>query len=233
MAKQRMQPIAAFQALRRLIADPEQTHEVFTVIRALSGSALDRGFRRFTNTATGRMILREKRNLLDTLNNREALAELPAQSLARHYLNFVQTENLTADGLVEASEEIDYAENGPSFALFATRQRDMHDLWHTLTRYGRDELGEALLLAFTYAQSRNRGIGIICLAGCLELSKTYGRGVFRAAYQAYRDGKNAAWLPAQDWEYLLTQPIDEVRQALRIPEPVQYSTLRSEAIAAA
>ena len=52
--------------------------------------------------------------------------------------------------LVEASEEqADALDADSDLALFATRQRDMHDLWHVLTEYGRDELGEACLLGFT------------------------------------------------------------------------------------
>jgi ubiquinone biosynthesis protein COQ4 len=110
--------------------------------------------------------------------------------------------------------------------LFANRQRDMHDLWHTLTNYGRDELGEVCLLAFTCAQSANRGLAFITLVGTFQLSKQYGLGVPQAVLRAYRDGKQAAWLPAQDWETLLTQPIGSVRAQLNIRPPARYQALR-------
>lgn len=233
MPTQRMQPIVAWRALRRLIADPEQTHEVFTVIRALSGRALENGLARFRETETGRRILADEIDLLDTLLNREALATLPQSSLGRQYLSFVSREDITADGLVAASEEdgeFKYLEG--DLARFGMRQRDMHDLWHTLTDYGRDELGEALLLAFTYAQTKNRGIGVICLAGCMKLSQRYGSGVFSAAWRAYKAGRRAAWLPGQDWEALLAQPVDEVRQQLGIEPPEAYFELRTDAVTA-
>lgn len=230
--RDRMQPIVAFRALRRLIADPEQTHEVFAVIRALSGPALQNAYMRFADTEVGRKVLREEIDLLDTLNDREALAALPANTLGRHYLHFVTSENLSANGLVEASEDGELRDLEGGIARFGTRQRDMHDLWHTLTEYGRDELGEACLLAFTYAQTRNRGIGVICLAGCMKLSEHYGSGVYRAAWAAYQDGKRAAWLPAQDWEHLLTLPIDEVRRSLSIDEPKDYRALRGDLVMA-
>ncbi|NKB98581.1 MAG: hypothetical protein GKR90_08840 [Pseudomonadales bacterium] len=233
MPSNRMQPIVAWRALRRLIADPEQTQEVFTVIRALSGPALENGLARFRQTEFGQRVLAEEIELLDTLLDREALSTLPQSSLGRHYLSFVTRENITADGLVEASEEdgeFNYIEG--DLARFGTRQRDQHDLWHTLSEYGRDELGEACLLAFTYAQTKNRGIGVICIAGCLKLSEHYGFGVFRAAWRAYRAGKRAAWLPGQDWETLLHKPIDEVRRELNIEPPEAYQILRTEALAA-
>ena len=230
---QRMQPIVAAKALRRLIADPEQTQEVFEVIRALSGPALRHGHRRFAQTDVGRRVLREKITLLDTLNDRDWLSTLSADTLARHYLSFVTNENITADGLVEASANEGFDQMDEDVARFGERQRDMHDLWHTLTQYGRDQLGEVCLLAFTYAQTKNRGIGAICLTGCAKLAQFYGPGVFKAAWHGYRAGKAAAWLPGQDWEALLTQPISTVRTTLNIAPPTEYLALREgEALAA-
>ena len=226
MHQTRVQPIVALQAIRRLIADPERTHEVFTIIRALSGPALQNGFKRFAATEAGQKVLREEIDLLDTLQNHRLLQTMPANSLGRHYLHFVTAENLSAGELVDASSsgEIDQLEG--DLARFATRQRDMHDLWHVLTGYGRDTLGELCLLSFTYAQTRNRGVGFICLVGAQKLCQEYGRGVYRAAWRAYRDGKEAAWLPAQDWEALLAMPIDEVRLSLGIGQPRDYVSLR-------
>ena len=233
MPQQKMQPLVAWRALRRLIADPEQTQEVFTVIRALSGPALENGLARFSETEVGQRVLAEDIDLLDTLMDREKLATLPQSSLGQKYLSFVTSENISADGLVEASEEDgEYAYIEGDLLRFAMRQRDMHDLWHTVTEYGRDELGEACLLAFTYAQTQNRGIGVICLAGCMKLSETYGTGVFGAAWRAYQAGKRAAWLPGQDWEALLAKPITEVRRELNIEAPDAYVELRTEALAA-
>lgn len=232
MQQDRVQPIVALQAIRRLIADPEQTQEVFTIIRALSGKALQNGYTRFAATKTGQRILREEIDLLDTLQNQAALQSLPRDSLGRHYLQFVTSENLSADGLVDASDTAEIGELEEDMARFAMRQRDMHDLWHTLTGYGRDTLGELCLLCFTYAQTKNRGIGFICLVGANKLSQEYGRGVYRAAWRAYRDGKRAAWLPAQDWENLLCEHIDELRQHLRIDPPQDYISLRETLVTA-
>ena len=217
----------AFSAMRRLIKNPDATDEVFIIIEALSGDSLRKGFSRFVTTNLGRKVLLERRSLLETLLNREYLATLPQQSLAAHYLNFVTKENISAKGLVEPSEGMRGMQNlDADTLLFANRQRDMHDLWHTLTHYGRDELGEVCLLAFTCAQSPNRGLAVITLVGIFQLSKRYGRGVSGAAYRAYQDGKKAAWLPGQDWEYLLTQPIGNVRAQLNIPPPQRYQDLQ-------
>ena len=52
--------------------------------------------------------------------------------------------------------------------------------------------------------------------------------VVRAALRGYRDGRRASWLPGQDWESLLAQPVEEVRRRLRIPPPTPYQALLSE-----
>ena len=217
----------AVRAMGRLIENPEATDEVFTIIDALSGKSLETGFQRFIGTAMGQQILAERRSLLGTLRDRDYLATLPEDSLAAHYLKFVTTENISAEGLVEPSQDMRESRQLDSDRLlFANRQRDMHDLWHTVTEYGRDELGEVCLLAFTSAQSPNRGIAFICLVGIFQIAKSLGFSVPKAAYRAYRDGKNAAWLPAQDWENLLSQPVGAVRAQLNIRPPQRYQALR-------
>ncbi|MEM9743938.1 MAG: Coq4 family protein [Pseudomonadota bacterium] len=224
----RLQPLTAFRALRRLIADPERTEEVFVVIRALSGTSLEQGYARFRATALGQRVLAEQRVLIDRLTDRTALRALPADSLGRAYLTFVEREGITAEGLVEASDHESLIAD-PGLLLFSQRQRDMHDLWHVTTGYGRDTFGEVCLLAFTYAQTRNRGLGVIALAGLAKHLRPMGWGVLSAFITAYRAGKRARWLPAEDWELLLTRPLDEVRTTLGISDPVRYRSLIAQA----
>lgn len=229
----KMMPRVAWNAIRNLLANPEDTAQVFTIIRAMSGPSLERGYRRFRLLPTGRKVLEQEIDLLDTLKDRETLRALPPGSLGRAYLAFVEGEGLSADGLVEASEGEEENWHNPEIERYGKRLRDMHDLWHTLTCYGRDELGELCLLAFTYAQTKNRGIGLIVLVAAQKFSRTLGRQVFRAVRRGYADGRRAAWLPGQDWEAQLARPIDDVRRDLGIAAPVAYQALRCELAAAA
>ena len=181
----RMQPRVAWQAIQQLIADPEDTAQVFTIIRAMSGPSVERGYRRFSRLRFGRKVIEEQIDLLDTLRDRDHLRTLRPESLGRAYLAFMESENLSADGLVDASADDEERWATPELERYGKRLRDQHDLWHTLTQYGRDELGELCLLAFTYAQTRNRGIGLIVLVGALKLRKQHGNGVLRAACLLY------------------------------------------------
>ena len=220
-----IQPLVAARALKALMADPDRTEQVFIILKALSGNSIRRSFLKFCGTPMGRRILNEERDLVETLRDRDQLRAMPAGSLGRAYLAFVEAQNLTADGLVEASEVARNFE-GADFERYANRTRDMHDLWHVLTGYGRDTLGEDCLLAFSFAQLKNPGVAAICLIAAIKISRESGESVFGANWKAFLAGRRAAWLPAQDWEELLKRPLEEVRAQLRIEAPAAYEAIR-------
>ena len=218
-----MEPLAAVASMFRLVRNPSHTHEVFTIIRALSGSDLQAGLTRFKGTEIGEKVLESRLELRDSLKKQHLLNALPKGSLGNEYCAFVQEQDLSADGLEKANKQSSRSEIAdPDLKLFASRQRDMHDLWHVVTGYGRDELGEACLLAFTYAQNKNRGVGFIAFVGCFKLFARYRFNAARSILQAYRIGRGAAWLPEQDWEGLLADELNDVRDQLSITTPSRY-----------
>ncbi len=225
MQTNQMQLAVAWRALRQLIADPEDTSKVFEIIRALGGPSLRHGLRRFRETVVGQRVLASDTQLLDMLRDRDALAALPTGTLGSAYYGFVYRESLSADGLVAASMIDDvqaYDLDDPNLRRYAERMRDQHDLWHAVTRYGRDPFGEACLLAFTYAQTGNRGVGLIAVVAAWKLGRELGSGVFKAMWRAYQAGRHASWLPEQDWEALLRLPVAQVRRLLAIRPPDAY-----------
>jgi ubiquinone biosynthesis protein COQ4 len=213
-----LHPFEAVRAVQRLLANPEDTSQVFAIFRALRGKSGIRAFRRFAASPTGARIIREKRRLLDTLSDRARLAALPQKSFGRCYFDFMEEEQLTAEGLVEASQSWESDPVPADVELFRERMRDAHDLTHVLTGYGRDPLGEVCLLAFMHAHNRNAGAGLIVLMSLKKTSKA-GR---RAVFEAWRNGKKARWLQDQDFEALLPRPLDAVRRELNIAEPDLY-----------
>lgn len=219
-APRRVEWRRAWRALRRLVSDPERTDQVFELIQALAGQSGERLYRRFLASADGRRLLAERPSLLEALADRARLAELPPQSLGSAYAGFMREQRLDARGLADAAATV----RDPDEALDAERRwffdrlRDMHDLWHVATGYGRDVAGEAALLAFTHAQTRNRGVGAIVLAAAVIGPKSRLRWQ-RYLLQAWRRGRRAAALPMAPWEELLPLPLDEVRRRLRIQPP--------------
>jgi ubiquinone biosynthesis protein COQ4 len=214
----RLHPLTAIRAVRALKANPEDTSQIFVIFRALRGRSGERIFRRFADSPTGQTILREKRDLLPVLENRGALAALPDGSVGRVYLDFMEQENLSAAGLVAASQSREQDVVPPDVDLFRNRMRDAHDLTHILTSYGRDPLGELCLLAFMNRHSKNPGQLLIVAMSWTRLPKAARAAVL----QAWRNGAKAHWFQNLDYEALLARPLEDVRRELNIPAPTRY-----------
>lgn len=228
------QPRAAMHAVRLLMQDGEDTAQVFRIIRAMSGPSRQSGYKRFLKTAVGRRVMARRQNLADVLNDREMLGSLPEGSLGRAYLDFVVRENLSADGLTEASVEGGRIIPDPDMALYSNRTRDMHDLWHVTTGYGRDGLGELSLLAFSYAQLGNLGIAMIIYFGARGGVRESGdTRIWKAIWEGYRNGRRATWWAGEDWEGLLAAPLDEVRKQLKVTPARTYREVFKDHLATA
>jgi len=223
--KPRLHPIVALRAVRKLMSNGEDTQQVFLLIEALRGKTTLRQFARFRQTETGRAVLGENRRLLDRLNDRDALAALPAGSLGRGYYDFMAAENLSAEGLVELSK-ITRPPAPDDVTLFRERSREMHDLLHIVTGYGRDPLGEACLVAFSFAQTGLKGFALIAFYAARKIARSRpDQPVRRAVFEGYMHGRNAGWLPGADWEALLGQPVEAIRTQYAVKPPTYYRTI--------
>lgn len=218
-------PGRALQALSRLLRDPDDLPQVFTVIQSLSGRTPQRMLRRMR--ASAGWLLEARPDIVPRLTDRAALRRLPAGSLGRQYLAFAEAEGISAQGIIEANERgrVGGAVVPEELQWLHHRMRDTHDLWHAVTGYQGDVLGEAALLAFTFAQTGNPGIGLMVGAALL---KTAGdRDARRLIVDGFRRGRRAAWLPGVGWESLLSTPLHEVRAQLGVDAPPVYTPIRS------
>jgi ubiquinone biosynthesis protein COQ4 len=226
-----IQPWIAFRAMRDLLANPDDTALVFRIIRALSGNSFERLYQRVLADPMGRVVLSEKRNILPVLQDRERLRALPAGTLGREYARFLDKEGISAEGLVDASEE------HQDEAIFlderarclSNRLRDIHDLWHVVTGYQRDLFGEHALLAFSYAQTRNFGIGFIVVMAAIRRWREGNKEVIPLAWEGFRRGRRAGFFVAADWEGLLETPLEDVRRLLKVESAPVYTPLLSAA----
>jgi ubiquinone biosynthesis protein COQ4 len=224
--KKRIRPLAALKALRALLSNPEDTKQVFLVIEALNGNSGRREFERFRKSAVGAAVLRERRILLDALSDQKRLATLADGTLGRAYYDFMSSEGLTADGLVEASSPERHDAMPADVRLFSERGRDSHDLQHALTGYSRDGLGEVCVLTFYCSQAWNPGLLLIAIAGTFKVKREApGQPVFRAVWEAWRHGRKATWINGLDWEGLLGQQLEELRPRLGFRTPTTYQRI--------
>jgi ubiquinone biosynthesis protein COQ4 len=217
-------PFKAFGHFRKLVADKEDTAQVFYMSECLPSRRFKAQAKRFCESKLGRSLMDSQAYLPDLLDDHETLCSLPADSVAHAYVAFMRKEGLSAAGLVEASQIPGVEVYDDGYQWLVDRLRDTHDLAHILTGYGRDALGEQCVLGFTSAQYHDWTEWFIAWAGSLELvTKVKSDApVFAAVAEARRHGKAAAPIFEQDIRALLAEPLDLARKRLGIPEPAQY-----------
>ncbi len=217
----------ALRSLRRLLADKDDTAQVFEIMRALNGPATRNGYLRLIGSAQGGRIAYQRRELAEVLSDRAALARLPADSVAAHYLAFTAAGEISPEGLADVSRTVarDRIDLAHPVAWYGRRIRDTHDLWHVLAGYDLSGLGEACLVAFSFAQTRAFGWAAIAVGAWLTALRQPGQPYARAIVEGYARGRAAAWLPGEDYEALLAEPLAAARARLRLVRPVVFNSI--------
>ncbi|MDR3507310.1 MAG: Coq4 family protein [Caulobacteraceae bacterium] len=230
--KYAIEPLRALRGFRRLVADKEDTKQVFEIMAALAGRSIPKGYARLLNVPEGGRQAYFAVEFADRLQDETWLASLPEGSVGAHYRAFIAARAISAYGLAEESRKVGDVEMDLAHptAWYARRLRDIHDIWHVLTGYGTDALGEACVVAFSYPQAGSPGFAFIAAGAVLEFEKLRkGHPYGRAILQAWRHGRRAEWLPALDYETLLAEPLDVARARLRIAPPTLYDAVPPEA----
>jgi len=215
----------AVKNFRLLLKDKEDTSLVFKIYESLPSKSFMPRVEALTMSDRGQYLRRTEPNLPEILDDHGSLRETPKGSLAHAYCDFMESEGLSAAGLVAEADKLGRPKYPDLVQWFADRSRDTHDLFHVLTGYGRDALGEQCVLLFTHGQSPTQGHLLIGYAGAANIRKmTWGSKapVMGAVRQAKRTGRGAPKLIEQPIRELLKQPLDVVREALNIPEPTLY-----------
>lgn len=215
----RMRWRRALRSLRELIATPDDTDKAVDLFYAIGTRDFERSFQRFAASAAGRQLLVERPSLVAALSDRAALERMPGGSLGRGYLDYLDRNGFQPAGLLAVQHRVGArweAEEGmppndPLRAWFRDRTIVAHDLFHVLTDYGTDELGEGTLLAFSLAQLPGRGQAFLTVGAALEVWRVLGWRWLVYDFRAWRRGRRAAWLPALPWEELLPLRLETVR----------------------
>jgi len=218
--------MGAFRALAAARRNPDDTESGVKLVISLEGRSFERFFQRFISDPAGAAVIQARPSLFAVLNDREGLAKLSPGSLGRAYLAWTEAEEISAAGLANTAESwFSEAELSEDRRFVMERYRDMHDLWHVLTGYGRDLVGELALLTFSLVQVRHAGLVLPVVFG--YLTHVFDPRRRRHLNDAWRRARRAAWLPVQDWERLVGCPLDQVREALRVGPPTVYEPIRS------
>lgn len=221
----------AFRALRALLANKEDTAQVFEIMNALAGDSVRKGYLKLLETPEGGRQAYLMNELADRLQDKAWLRALPAGTVGAAYLAMIEERDLSAYGLADESRKVADSEIDAAHptAWYARRLRDVHDIWHVLTGYRTDALGEACVVAFSLPQTRSAGFGLIAAGVAVEFMRARtGYPCARAILQAYMRGRRAAWVPALDYEALMAEPLSAARARLRLGEPTVYDQVPVE-----
>lgn len=210
----------ALRALRGLLDHPDETHLAFEIQDALDSQIHERALLRMLSHPEGRRVYAERPSLREALTDREALERMPEGSFGRAYLDHIDRHGLDPGKLVELGggpQRLRSAD--PDVRWMGERSQMTHDLWHVLTGYGADPIGEATLLIFSLAQVGGRGNWVLTLGANLRVARERGLSWLPYAWKAWRRGRRATCLNALPYESLLPLPLDEVRRAAGIEAP--------------
>lgn len=231
---QPIRPLKAAKAFMDLVGDRDDTRYVFAFFNAVNGRSNEAYYERFFNSDYGRRFLEDPEALGRLLTDRKTLESHGPGTFAAAYLHYLDTEGLQPLGVHEAAMA-----NAPEMMKRLKAQwPDLywlhyhgaltHDLYHVLTRYGRDPLGEALLLVFSGLHTGSRGARLLgALAGLRIRAEIPAWPVGRMMRETVRLARNAEHFPTADLASLLPLPLDEARRRVRIGAPDVYLDTRA------
>ncbi|MEO1657333.1 MAG: Coq4 family protein [Pseudomonadota bacterium] len=223
-----IRPHRALLAFFRLMRNKEETEHVIDFSVNLNGDCLHKTFKRWYESPNGQLLAHDDpQALLRALDDRDRLRKLPVGTVGRTYADFMDREGLSTDGVAESYRDKDiitdeFPDTYPEYAAFIWFQNLTHDMYHVLTGYNRDSLGELALLNYTSRINGSRGIKYLGYMGSVRVkSEAPELPVFKIMANGKKMGLKSHDLVTADFIGMLDRPLREVREELNIvPDPV-------------
>jgi ubiquinone biosynthesis protein COQ4 len=223
--------LEAFRAGLAMAADHEDTSQLYRMSRAIAGDTYARDYARLLSTSEGGRMAYERVELSERLMDKTWTATFPPGSVGAAYLRFLASGHLSMQGLLDVSHKaippVELDAHHPYVWLFR-RIRDIHDILHTLTGYGREALGEVCLLAFASPATHELSRAMLAVGAFFRARGPSARQARRAILEGRRRGRHAAWILGEDPETLLFEPLQAARVRLRITPPIEYEKVPVE-----
>jgi len=222
----------AGKALWRLRRNKDNLSDVFDVTDSLAGNSLAKFFERFVKTPYGKRVVDTPIRLEEILSDYDHLASLPAGSLGRGYLAYMESTGFMPEGIKTVGEGKGYDLNTDRYAAytrFFCHLGALHDIWHVLLGYGRDALGEGCLLTVTREVSGNNAWYAIVAGGMVVMkSQRPDLPIIKAIHEARRIGRTCGPIHLIDVEHWLARPLDDLRAEYKIRLPETYLGISEE-----
>lgn len=206
----------AFKTYKRWLKDPTGPVAPLLVLnftRYVVSPSLKRNYKKLLHTKEAVFLYSEEiSEYKETLNDR------PKGSVGNEYFKLFPPNHLLKTNLKRISsrgkEHKEWIERQHPYSWMARRYRDTHDIWHVLTGFPPDDMGEMRLAMFTFAQTG--AINWFMLAfGFLTVNGISLKNI-RIMLEAYNIGKRAKYLLAENYDELLSEDLTSARVRLNI-----------------
>lgn len=201
------------QALDVLKDDPGNTVYGPLLNASLDSGAYTEMVRELRASAEGRKLLDERPTLQGPDLDLAALASMPEGTLGREFARYFEVNRIEPFVTTFA---IDSDE-----AYLSKRYRETHDLFHVVTGYATDVLGEMELQAFVLGNTGVPSAALVLVFATALRVKMHGTAELREYFErltaAYRRGKQSRVLLSVEWERYWDRPVRELSAQLCAP----------------
>jgi ubiquinone biosynthesis protein COQ4 len=195
--------------LRRLLQNPTDPEIGALFLRTFDGDLHAEMARSMIHDPEGRRLLQERPRLDAASVKLDELARMPGGSLGRAYArHFIEQGVQPFATPKPIQDDADYITN---------RMRETHDLWHVLTGYGTDGMGELELQAFSFGNLRNPSSLLILAAVIPQIAREGVAGMPGWIAAAHRRGQASRALAGVFWEDRWEAPLTKLRAELCAP----------------
>jgi ubiquinone biosynthesis protein COQ4 len=207
--------VVGLRAFRRLIDNPADPLEGPIFQMCAEHSLLRKVTRSLERHTEGRRLLTERPRLNATTVSLATMAAFPEQSLGHAYAAYFEANEIIPfePPRLPASSAQDYV---------ATRLREVHDVFHVVTGYGTDDIGELELQWFNFGNLGRGPLPILVVVASFFMGRMTKYGglwaVCRRARAAYRRGRSSRALASILWEDYWHMPLRELQALLCAPK---------------
>ena len=226
----------ALKAFFKLAINKDDIGQAVNLVTALNGSSAVPAARDFTASEYGQKILSDA-DYLAPLYDQDYLLNLPQGSLGRVYAESLIAEGLNPAAIDDTSSDVDsefaqFKESHPAYFAYGTMLNQVHDLYHTLTGYDRDLIGEAALLKFTSRSMGGRGSNVLAELVALRVRTARPSWPMRKIMSHAKEmADQSSGMVVTDIIPLLPLQLWEARAACHIrPDPL-YAAISKEEMA--
>lgn len=210
--RQHIHYLETLKGIASMLRDPGSTQSVFDIEDGLRDIEAAELFLRYVRRDPAMVGMIEERYLRHGQHDIPGLLKLPVDTLGYCFARHIADHGFDPDYFrkIEIKDDLDY---------IMLRMRQTHDIWHVITGFATDPIGEVGLKAVELAQTRRPMSAVIACGGVLRFlfhePEDLGK-VLSAVAEGYKMGTRSELLLAQKWEEHWERPLAEWRAMLNV-----------------